>query len=316
MKKIFLALFAVFPLFLNSCSKSEVTVTSIIFNSEGEWFREAISGMEDAAKKYKINFQNIVSYYDLDSEYGIAMKAAKDGANAIVFTPIDSEKSSPIATELRNSGIPVVTWNTVVNSQVDSKIIVDSTALGSGTGDYLVRYFAENNLPKQKTLLLSNYVYTISEERCRGFKDSIKPLLDSEKIEVVQEIQCELTEETKRHVKHVLQTTPDIGLIWCWNQTSLLACLETLKELGRTDILLCGTDLSSLLARELMDSTSNLICVTTQQPYLMGYTAVENALIAICGNPVEETVVIPVTTYTKEDKVQLQKYLASFKINK
>lgn len=91
--------------------------------------------------------------------------------------------------------------------------------------------------------------------------------------------------------------------------------MKTLKDLGRTDILLCGADLSSDMAREMLDPASNLIVVTTQQPYMMGFIAVENAIVAYSGKDVEDTVVVPVSTYAKEDVDSLNKYLDSFKLN-
>ena len=166
-----------------------------------------------------------------------------------------------------------------------------------------------------KTAIISNYSYTISADRCNGFKNSIKPLLDSGRMELVAEISAELTEETNRNVRQLLEKHGDVGLIWCWNQTTLLSCMKTLKDLGRTDILLCGADLSSDMAREMLDPASNLIVVTTQQPYMMGFIAVENAIVAYSGKDVEDTVVVPVSTYAKEDVDSLNKYLDLFKLN-
>ena len=302
--------------FFLSCGEEKVTVASIIFNDEGEWFREAIKGMQDAARKYNIKFENVNSYYDIDSEFNAAKNLAEKGVKAVVYCPIDFEKSAAAADYLSAKGIPVVTWNTLINTgNVKSKVLIDSSALGSQTGDYLVGYFERKNLSGVKAAIISNYSYTVSADRCNGFKASIKPLLDSGRMELVAEIPAELTEETHRNVKQLLEKHGDVGLIWCWNQTTLLSCMKTLKDLGRTDILLCGADLSSDMAREMLDPASNLIVVTTQQPYLMGFIAVENAIVAYSGKEVEDTVLVPVSTYTKEDADSLNKYLDSFKLN-
>ena len=301
---------------LFSCGEEKVTVASIIFNDEGEWFREAMKGMQDAASKYNIKFENVNSYYDIDSEFNAAKELAEKGVKAVVYCPIDFDKSAAAADYLSARGIPVVTWNTLINSSnVKSKVIIDSSALGSQTGDYLVGYFERKNLSGVKTAIISNYSYTVSADRCNGFKNSIKPLLDSGKMELVAEIPAELTEETNRNVRQLLEKHGDVGLIWCWNQTTLLSCMKTLKDLGRTDILLCGADLSSDMAREMLDPASNLIVVTTQQPYMRGFIAVENAIVAYSGKDVEDTVVVPVSTYAKEDVDSLNKYLDLFKLN-
>nr|MBP3282354.1 hypothetical protein [Treponema sp.] len=48
---------------------------------------------------------------------------------------------------------------------------------------------------------------------------------------------------------------------------------------------------------------------------MMGFIAVENAIVAYSGKDVEDTVVVPVSTYAKEDVDSLNKYLDSFKLN-
>ncbi len=312
---IFLLSFFVSSLFFSSCEEEKVTIASVNFNSDIEWFREAAVGMKDAAEKYNVEFVNVDTYYDIESEFESAKNLASENVDAVVFCPLDFEKSACTAEYLNQCGIPVVTWNTLIDTPVvKSRIVSDSVALGSQTGDYLVGYFSAHNLSGIKAAMISNYSYTVSADRCNGFKSSVKPLLDSEKMKIVCEIPCELAAETKRNVHQLLEKNPDIQLIWCWNQTTLLACLSVLKETNRTDILLCGADLSLDLAKEMLNPDSNLIVVTTQQPYLMGFTAFENAIVAYSGRPVEENVVIPVITYTKDNTESLKRYIESQRV--
>ena len=314
MKK-FLFLFSAFiALTFASCKNDEVKIYSIMYNEDLEWFEEAIKGMEDAAKKNRVTFKNFNSYYDVDSEYMLAEKIIEEKPGAVLFCPLDNENSSRTAKYIKSHGIPVVTWNTVIDEPVSNQVVVDSIQLGAKTGEYLLKYFEANHLSKVKTALISNHSYSISEKRCNGFKDSIRPLVDSGKITLVQEVTAELPEETSRNVRHLLDANPDIELIWCWNQTTLLSCLQTLKELKRNDILLCGTDLSASLANEMLNPESNLIAVTTQQPYLMGYVAIENAICAYAKQNIEKVTEIPVMTFTKENTNSLKDYLESSKI--
>ncbi len=298
-----------------SCSKGDVTVASIVYDANDEWFREAIAGMQEAAGKYHVNFKNFDCRYDLDSEFSIAKELVNQKIDSVVLCPINYEKSAVSAKYLLSHNIPVVTWNNVVDAAVQSRVVVDSKELGKNIGKYLKQYFEENHIQHMNLAIVSNYDYETARNRCNGFKDEISSLVKDGRIKVYPELPCELVEETKSKITSMIAKSPEIQIIFCWNQMTLAACLETLSEIQRKDILVCGVDLSRDLAHEMLKKDSNLIAVVSQQPYKMGYTAMENAIIAYSGKSLETKVEIPIHTYTREDSDSLKKYIDDFKIN-
>ncbi|MBB5217788.1 ribose transport system substrate-binding protein [Treponema rectale] len=311
MKRIFLLLtVCIIQTLAVSCKKQNALIASICFDSNIEWFQEGIQGMEDASSENHIKFISYNSYYDTGMEFQLAEKLVKSHIKAVIISPIDYTKSVPAIDFLKKHGVKVVTWNTFVNYPVDSEVIVNSQKLGEITGTYLKEYVNEHKLSEVKAAFITNNSYTIAKERCNGFKSAVQSLVDSKKIIVKAEINSELTEETKRNVRTLLNDHPDIQLIWCWNQTTLSACLQTLKEMERTDILICGTDLTKSIALEMLRPNSKVLAVSVQNPYLMGYTALENALNTIKGKDVERIVEIPVNLYTSQDLDALEEYIA------
>ena len=105
------------------------------------------------------------------------------------------------------------------------------------------------------------------------------------------------------------EANPDVQMIWCWNQTSLLGCAAALENAQRSDIVLMGTDMSVELAKDMQGDSIKLQAITTQMPYEMGYQAVENAVKAVKGEDVEKEVMIPTYTYTKENQDEIQTYI-------
>ena len=310
MKKLFLLMaVCIIQTLTVSCKKQNALIASISFNSDIEWFQEGIQGMKDAAAENHIKFMSFNSYYDTDMELKIAEKLVKSHIKAVIISPIDYTKSVPSIDFLKKHGVKVVTWNTFVNYPVDSEVIVNSQRLGKITGTFLKDYINERKLSGIKTAFITNTSYTIAKERCNGFKSAVQPVIDSGRIIVEAEFNSELTEETKRNVRTLLNEHPDIQIIWCWNQTTLDSCLQTLKELERTDIRLCGTDLTKEIALEMLRPNSNLLAVALQDPYQMGYTALENALDCIKGKDVERIVEIPVKLYTSLDQEALNDYI-------
>lgn len=308
-KLLFTAILGLLAFSFTSCKKDNSLVAAITFNSNLEWFKEGIMGMQDMAEKKHIKFKNYDSYYDTEVEFEIARSLTKSNIKAVIISPIDYTKSKKAVGYLKNHGIKVISWNTFVNFPVDSEIIVNSNELGAKTGRYLNEYFEENNLSGIKAALITNESYTVARERYDGFKNAIEPLIESEKIEIVSEFESELKEETKLYLRTLIHKNPDVKLIWCWNQTTLENCMYALQDFNRTDILLCGTDLSVDTANQMLKENTNLIAVTSQDPYTMGSLALENAFNAIKGKTIDRVVEVPVTLYTYEDKAELKKYI-------
>lgn len=297
----------------NSKGNERLVIGSITMSSSGEWFGEVIAGMKTAASDLGVTLIEQDSNGDLSKEEQQIRGFIKDDVDAIVICPITSDQTGTVLSDAEKSGIPVVTWNTTVDTDVTAAVCVDPVALGGDTGDYLVEYVRTNNLSNLKIGMITNKSYTIGVARCDGFKESIEDLEKSGTASIVSEILAETTEETTAAVTKMLKEHSDIDIIWCWNQTSLLACIDTVKQLGKSDVTIMGTDMSMDLAKDMQGDSVNLLAVTTQLPYNMGYKAVVNAVQAAKGQTVEKTIMIPTFTYVKSDADGLAQYIETHK---
>ena len=315
-KKICLSLLAAAMMIftLTACGNDEkMTVGSVIFESTNEWFVEATAGMDDAARKMGVNLAKSDSRYDATVERDLIREQIKNKVGAIVICPLSVDESGAVLSEASQLGIPVVTWNTVVNPAPTSQIVVDSTELGSATGKYLDEYVKENGITKLNAIYVVYDAFSIAKERCDGFRQSVQPLVDNGTLEVATEIKGHLYEETCVAMEKMLNEYPDVNFIWCWNQMTTNAAVDVLKKLGRSDVIIAGTDMSMALANEMIDNKVNLVAITTQQPYEMGYQAVSAAVKAAKGEKVEQNIVIPTLTYTKSNAVALKEYIDTHK---
>lgn len=230
--------------------------------------------------------------------------------DALVISPLATDASiAAVESATIDAGIPVVTWNTTVDTDVTSHIGVVPSELGGNTGKYAVDYIKENFPDGCKVAIIGDSNYEIGIERCNGFKDAIKELTDDGTVEIVNEQDAELQEEGIDITEQILTANPDVQMIWCWNQTSLLGCAAGLENAQRSDIVLMGTDMSVELAKDMQGDSVTLQAITTQMPYEMGYKAVENAVKAVKGEDVEAEVMIPTYTYTKENQDEIQTYI-------
>lgn len=295
----------------DTSGNEQLVIGSITMISDGEWYGEVLAGVRTAASDLG------VTLVEQDSKSSVALEEQQiqgfidDKVDAIVICPITADHTGELLAKAEKAGIPAVTWNTVVDTDITAEVCVDSTALGGNTGDYLAEYVLTYNLSGLKMGLLTNKSYTIGAARCNGFREAVKGIEEDGSVTVVSEILAETTEESAAAVTKMLSEHPDLDIIWCWNQTSLLACIDTVKSLGRTDLMIMGTDMSMDLARDMLEDEVNLLAITTQLPYNMGYKAVVNAVAAAKGKAVDKTIIIPTFTYKKSDVDGLEQYIES-----
>ena len=295
----------------NTKGNEKLVIGSITMSNDGEWYGEVMAGVKAAASDLGITLVEKSSNGDVDEEEKFIRGFIKDGVDSIIICPITSDRTGKVLEDSEKAGIPTITWNTTVNSKITAEVCVDSNALGGDTGRYLSEYVRTYNLSNIKLGLLTNKSYDIGVARCDGFKESINDMVKDGSVSIVSEILAETTEESTEAVKKMLTENPDINMIWCWNQTSLLACIDTVKEMGKKDIDILGTDMSMDLAKDMQEDDVKLLAVTTQLPYNMGYKAVVNAVQAAKGNKVDETIVIPTFTYKKSDTDGIKQYIES-----
>ncbi len=293
----------------NLAGNKRIRIGSVNMGMTSEWFAEVMNGIWDASQDLQVSVEMLDSANDIELERKNIQQLVDKGIDALVISPRDSEESIACLKPAIDAGIPIITWNTSVNMDVDSFICVDSNALGGNTGDYLCEYIKTYGLKSVKLFVIDNKNYDVGIARCEGFKDSIKSMIDQNVISIVAEDDAETYDVSYKLTEETLKEHPEISVIWAWNQPSLLGAIEAVKRNDREDILILGTDMSMELAEDMLADDVNLLAVTTQMPYNMGYKAVVTAVKVVKGESVDKTVDIPLFTYKKTDRELVERYL-------
>ncbi len=286
-----------------------LVIGSVNMGMNGEWFSEVLNGINDAADDQGVTVKMFDSENDINKERQGIQKLLDEGMDALVISPLDSTESVEMIKKVKEKGIPVVIWNTTLNYEVDTAVGVNSNDLGADTGKYVCEYIKANRIDYVKMIIIDNRNYDVGIARCEGFRSSIRDLRDEGIIEVVAEAPAETFDASVNTTKKLIKDHPDTTMIWAWNQPSLLGAIEAVKQAKRTDIVIMGTDMSMELANDMLDDDLNVYAITTQMPYNMGYKSVINAVKAIKGEKPEKNVIIPVETYTKDNKELVERYL-------
>ena len=291
-------------------SKNEgIRIGSVNMGMNGEWYSEAMNGIWDAGQDLGVTVKMLDSAGSMEKERENIRILVDDGIDALVISPRDSTDSIEALQPAVDAGIPIVTWNTSVNMDITSFVCVDSNALGGDTGDYLCEYIKTYGLDDVRLIIIDNKNYDVGIARCEGFKESIKNMVDQGIITVVAEDDAESFETGEALAAQLLKEYPDANAVWVWNQPSLLGAIEAVRKAGRQDMLVMGADMSMELAQDMLADEINLLAITTQMPYNMGYKAVVTAVKAVHGEKVDKNVFIPLFTYTRNDSELIERYL-------
>ena len=148
------------PVMAADKDNADITIGSVIMNNSGEWFAEVMKGQEDAAKDLGVEFSIVSSDNEISKESDNVATFLAQQVDALVISPLATDASvAAVESASVDVGIPVVTWNTTVDTDVTSHIGVVPAELGGNTGKYAVDYIKENFKDGCKVAIIgdSNY---------------------------------------------------------------------------------------------------------------------------------------------------------------
>ena len=307
--KAFAALAVAFALFVQSAPAGEkpLEIGAILLDVRHEWFVEVIEGMKAAEKELGAKVTILSSDSDVAKESDIVDNLIAQQYDAITISPQNDEASIPAFERALAAGIPVVPWNSKVASEESKYFVgVDNYSLGADTGRYAAKFINDRMGGKAKVAIIGNTLYSVGRDRVRGFMDEMAKLPG---VEIVANQDAEFKETGMSVTENVLEAHPDTQIVWCWNQGALLGALAALNGKGDTDVVLMGTDMSIDLARAMLEPDAFLHAVTTQQPFDLGFQAVKAAADLAREREIPAEILVPLKTYTLDDKADVQKYL-------
>jgi len=302
-----LTIFSAATVYAAETKAKDVEIGAILLDTKQEWFAEIIQGMKKASTDLNAKVKILSSDSDVAKESSLIDDLVAQQVNAISISPQSDTASVPAFERAVDAKIPVVTWNSKVNSPKSSYFVgVNNYDLGKNTGAFAVDYIKKNFDGKAKIAVIGTSKYSVGIDRVRGFVDQIKTVPG---VEIVAQQDAEFKELGLSVTESVLEAHPDTQIVWCWNQGALLGALAAVKSNPKSKVLLMGTDMSIDLARAMLEPNTALVAITTQQPFEIGYTSIKNAYDLATTGTTQKEVLVPLKTYTLNDKAEIQKYL-------
>ena len=235
----------------------------------------------------------------LASEYWGYVKA---GCDAIIVAPNDAGAASGALASAIGS-IPVLSVDTNVGIEGQTSFVGTSNVDAAKEGGLWAAEQAGEGA--NAVIIYGQEGDNTSNMRREGYQAAC----DEAGVTVLDALSGQnTTDGATKTMEDLLNAYPDqIDIVLCHNDDTAIGAMNACKSAGVDDMIIVGFDgnasaVDLILAGEMVKAT------VAQQPYEMGYQAVEAALKAIKGETVEEVINAPVTVVTAENG---QEYLDS-----
>ncbi len=193
------------------------------------------------------------------------------------------------------AGIPVITLQRgVPSSLVTSHIGTNNVLIGKLAAEWLV-----NRLDGTGNIVVLEGIPGAASSEDR--KTGSTPVFEAATgIEIVSQQTAEYDRATALTVmENILQATPDINAVFCYNDEMAMGALAALEAAGRTDVIVTGID---ALPDALEAIRAGALTMTIRIPvYDMGRLGTRYALEAIQGNMVPLQSIIPIEFITSDN---------------
>jgi ABC-type sugar transport system substrate-binding protein len=285
----------------------KIVIAGIVFQ-EDQFFRVIQKGMKAAAEDLGVELLMANSQNKLDKEIELVNTYLSRGVDGLVISPLSDTGSVSALKAADDEGIVIVTYNSPVSADFPVSYINSSQSeLGSSTGK-AAREYIESELggkAKVATLAFKSLLPEISDMRVNGFLNEISDM----DITVVAQQDAWLAEDAVARAGDIITANPDIDIIYAANDGGTVGAVGAVRNAGLEDqVKVFGIDASDQLADMVLADDGILMASTGQQPFQIGYQAVEFAVKAINGESVESTVIVPGLLLDRNDPAGVEQF--------
>lgn len=305
MKKVFkvLAMSLFVALVLAACSDNvekekngdaedvDTDQTYIAVVSKGfqhQFWQSVKEGVEKAAEEFdvKVTFEGPEDESQVDKQLEMYRTALDRNPDAIGFAALDSQASTSILEETDERGIPVVAFD----SGVDSDIPVTTAT----TDNYEAAALAAEKMAEliggsgQVAAIIHDQTSVTGVQRRDGFVETIESNYPDIEIVDIQYGGGDHLESTDLS-KTIMQAHPDLAGIYGANEGSAVGVVNAIREMNKDgDIVVIGFDSGKQQIDAIKDGL--MAGAVTQNPVGIGYETVKAAVEALEGKELPKVI--------------------------
>lgn len=258
------------------------------------------AGAAKAAKELgvTIHWQGPLKEDDRQVQIQTVQNFISRGVDAIALAPLDSRSLIPSVKTARNRHIPVIIFDSDLGSDEYESFVATDNMEGGKMG---AKRLSEVMGGKGKVILLRYAEGSASTtNREEGFLKGMKEFGKNMQIVSSNQYAGVTIEKALQVAQNLLNRYPDVGGVFCANETSAQAMLRALQMTNKAGkVKLVGFDANETLVNALKKGEVHGLAL--QDPFNMGYLAVATATQAIRGERYEKRIDTGVQMVTQEN---------------
>lgn len=263
--------------------------------TKGSYWEAVESGMKAAVDR-------INEIYDLEKEDKITMTfegpddetgitdqintidaVLSENPSVLCLAAIDQQSCQAQLETARENGIPVIMFDSGVNNEdgfISAYCGTDNIKAGSLAADKLAEELGE----KGKVAVFAQQKETQSvQQRVDGFLEELSKYPELTAVEVLY---SDETEDYAAAITEVIEENEEIKGVFCVNGETAQIWLDTMGSFEEREFVTVGFDADSTQQKAVEDGT--MLGVVSQQPYLIGYQTMYQAILQIQETETQE----------------------------
>lgn len=282
-----------------STSDGPLTVAFSFGQSVHPFFVAMQKGAEKYAAEHNITLKVMSADYKVETQVQQIEDLVQQNVDGLLVNPVDSAGLTNAVQTVLGAGIPVIPVDiNVIGADVTSFVESDNVQIGRDAA----KYIAEQLGGKGNIALIGLPTVTSTSQREKGFTEA---LADYPDVKLVANAGDGMQRETAlASAETILEANPDLDAIYGVNESSAMGALSAVKARG-LNTLIVGVDATPDLLSSIKDGTQ-IKATIAQDPFQMGYIAMELMEKKLKGETIEQHVTAPIDLVTAEN---VQKFI-------
>lgn len=235
-------------------------------------------GAEQAGEElgYKVNFVGPQDETKVTEQTDQLKSALDSGPAAIGFAALDSKAAADLLTEIQGKGIPVVAFDSGVESDIPvTTVQTDNKKAAEEAAKHMIELLKGKK--GSVGMVCHDSTSTTGKQRCEGFKEYFKANAPADLKLLDEQIAGEVTKAADTSLS-IIQANSDIVGMYGSNEAAASGIVQGVAESGK-DVTVVGFD-SGKTQIDAIKAGSEAGAVT-QSPVKIGYYTVKAAVVAI-----------------------------------
>lgn len=275
-----------------------VEIALVRFIGDGAFMARYLAGAEAQAEELGIELTEYNARNDQAQFVTLLEQAIQSQPDAIIISHGTTDTVQPYIDQAEAAGIPVVTFDTVVNSDVVPEIEQDDLLIGFD----LTRYVAIEYGGNANILYLNIAGFPPLDKRDRSYQNFLWRYPNFHQVaQVGVYVEGGTAAETQTRVEAALTENPDINVVIAMWDELAKGAVRAITQLGLQDqVKVYSVDLSDENIQLIIEENSPWEATIATDPYSTARVAVRTAVARIGGEDVPKYLLIEPTLITRD----------------